>query len=1114
MIQVIASSSCRRRVALVVLALLLGLPAAPARAQELYGGVVGVVKDPQGGLLPGATVVLVNRDTGLKREVVTNAEGAYTFTNVQNGPYDVRVGMPGFREAVRVQVPVAVGQISRVDVSLEVGGFEQTVEVSAPVQLLQTDKADVRTEIKATEITNLPLNQYRNYQALINLVPGSLPGNMPNSETLLPQRSINFSVNGQSASANTTRTDGTNLQNAFLPTHQMYIPPAETIESVSIVAGSMDAEQGGASGAAITVTTKSGTNTFKGSAFDFFNNHRLNKSPYYFGRGAAPAKLPVTRQTIGGTLGGPIRTNQLFFFGAYEGYLSDRKDYLFRSVPDARLRNGDFGAALNTDGTMQQVYDPFTGSPVTGLGRSAFPGNIIPADRIHPIAKNLINTYYPLPNVDGTGAGGLTNNYREVLRSTTARHNFDLKLNWNRTGAHQLWTKASHMHSVVDDQHVFGVPNGDGDGGLVKVWQYTVGQTWTLGPALTLDSTVGLANMFTTAKTADYFQGRIGLEQLGIPGTNDQGAGDERYSGLPNFVTGFQALGNAAGFIPNTRDDRTISGGLNLTRFAGQHEFKGGYTFSQMTLNHWNPEGANPRGSFTFAQNATRTFGAGSQTANFYNQYAAFMLGLVGTANKSLQHRLFTVDEWQHAAYFRDRWTVTPKLTLDLGVRWEYYPVMGRADLGRGIERLDLETLQVLLGGIGGNSRSVGLDAAKDLFAPRLGAVYRLDELTVIRSGYGLTYDAKPWAENFNGRAQYPLAINSTFQTPAAASTFGWYNTIDRGIPLIVGPDLSSGRVALPNTVGMTTLSETADRRPRTHSWNVAFERRLPVASVNLAYVGNRTAEPYANINANAVRHLGGGAQDRPYFQGFGRQLGINVQTPYGKRTYHSLQLAVNRPLTDGLLVKGQYTFSRAWATGTSYELLLPEFQARNWAPQAGNRHHIVQMSFVYQLPWTSATSRGFARALINDWQVNGVVGAFTGTPFTVTADATLLNTPGNVMTADKVGDLTKVGKIGADGVFYDPAAFAQPACVCLGNTTINQFTGPGGWNLDFSIVRGFPLGASRRLETRIEATNVTNTPKFGNPNGNITSGDFMRIFSLDPAYGERQVRLALRFSF
>ena len=142
--------------------------------------------------------------------------------------------------------------------------------------------------------------------------------------------------------------------------------------------------------------------------------------------------------------------------------------------------------------------------------------------------------------------------------------------------------------------------------------------------------------------------------------------------------------------------------------------------------------------------------------------------------------------------------------------------------------------------------------------------MYRLNDLTVVRSGYGLTYDARPWAENFNGRAQYPLAINSNFQPPAAAANFGWYGTLEQGLPLIVGPDLSSGRVPLPNTVTMTTLADTADRRPKTHSWNVAFERRLPIASVNIAYVGNHSVEPYANLNANAVQHLGGGAQDRP----------------------------------------------------------------------------------------------------------------------------------------------------------------------------------------------------------------------------------------------------------
>ena len=1087
-------------------------------AQELYGSVVGVVKDAQGGVLPGTAVVIVNRNTGLKREATTNHEGGYSFTNLPGGAYDVRVTMTGFREAVRSNVPLAVGQISRVDVLLEVGGVAEVVEVTSELQLLQTDKADTRTELKPTEITNLPLNQYRNYQMLLNLVPGSQPGYNAFSETLLPQGTLNMIMGGQDGTQQTTRNDGTNLVNAFLPAAQVYIPPAETIESVNIVTGSMDAESGGASGAAVSVITKSGTNQLRGSAFIFYNNDRLNATPYYFGRGAAPQKLPMDRQVVGGTLGGPIARNKLFYFGSYEGYMSDTDLFTFYSVPDQALRRGDFSNALNANGTLQGIYDPMSAILTTPVaGRAQFPGNVIPANRIHPIARTILDTYYPLPNVEGSGAGGLTNNYRMTQRNTTDRHNFDGKVNWNRTSANQIWGKVSHMDARVNDRHVFPFPTTAEAGAQTDVFNYATGQTWTVGSTLTMDGSLGYATMYTSAASPDTFMGMLGL-QLGIPNTNDQGLGDDRYAGLPRFNTGFSAIGDAVGFIPTTRDDSTLSGSFNLTKVSGQHELKAGYSMTYMTLEHWNPEGANPRGQFDFATNATRTFGTGAQTGNFYNQYAAFLLGLVGTANRSLQWELFTVREWQHALYFRDRWNVNPRFTLDLGVRWEYYPIMNRAD--RGMERLDLDTLDVLLGGIGGVPQSVGLDPANDQFAPRIGGVYRIDDNTVVRSGYGLAFESRPWAQNFRGHASYPLAINSNFNPPASESQFGWFGTLDQGLPFVQGPDTSSGRVRLPNTVGMTSPSLDAGRRPRTHSWNVAFERRLPFFSVDVAYVGNKSVDMRQNINHNPVRTLGGGNTDRPYFQSHGRQIAISVSTPYARRTFQSFQIGINRPMSKGLLLKGHYTWSRGWTEGTNYEL--PEFQDLNWQRQgvgaqgaAGIRDHNVQLAFVYQLPWTSEGSSGIMRQIINDWQVSGVLGLLSGEPFTVTADATALNTPGNTMTADLVGNVTKIGDIGAEGFYYDPSAWAQPSCsLCLGNTVLNQFTGPGVVNLDLAISRSFPFGATRRLEARIEGSNVTDTPKFGSPTSSITSGDFMRVFSLNPRYTERQIRLSLRFSF
>ena len=1109
----------RNFVRLAIGVFVLSVPASrPATAQTL-GSIVGVVKDTQGSHVPGATVTIVNKETNLTRDTITDPQGAYSFLNVLAGHYDVKVALQGFSEAVMSSLPVTMGQISRADMTLQVGALTETVTVKSEAELLQTDKADVHTEIGSEEITNLPLNQFRNYQALVVLVPGSLPPTFQNAETDTPQRTLLVTVNGQSGASNTTLTDGSRNVNIGMPYHMLYVPPAETIETVNITTGSMDAEQGMAAGAAITVTTKSGTNIFKGSAFEFFNDKTLNADPYYFGRGAVPAKLPVQRHTVGGTLGGPIVRNKLFFFGSYEGYLSRREQYVFYNVPDAALRAGDFSNALNTNGTLQRIYDPMSGDLSTGNGRLQFNNNVIPASRFNATAVRLLQMY-PLPNVEGTGAGGLTNNYRTQQRATTDRHNYDAKLNWNRTRAHQLWGKFSMMNALVDDLFTFPIGASDDDGGHTDVYQITAGHTWSLTPTLLLDGSFGTSIEDQFVSSPDFRLGNIGLD-LGIPGTNDQGRNDARYAGLPQFSTGFTALGGTPTWSPIYRDARTISYSTNITKIAGRHDLKGGYFGNHLGMENWQPERANPRGSFTFATNATRTFGTGSQTGNFYNQYAAFLLGLVNTAGKSYQYEDFTTREFQHALYFRDRWTVNEKITLDLGLRWEYYPIMKRRN--RDLEILDLNTLEVLLGGVGGNPKNAGLTPSKDDFMPRIGVVYRLNEKTVLRTGYGSTKDARGMSaqEAFRGDFSYPLVLNASFTPPAAAANFGWYGTLDQGIPMLIGPNLSAGRMPLPSTVTMQTAVPSTTERGTTHSWNVAVERRLPFFSVDAAYVGNKMVGGLVPINANPVLHIGGGATDRPYFPRFGRQLAINLFQPYQKSTYHALQVGVTRPFTNGLLLKGHYTFSRARSlgpalgSGPNYSTPVPEAQDRNWARANTDRPHTLTMSFVYQLPWQSGDGGGsLLRTIVNDWQVNGIFMAFSGSPFTVTADGTALNTPGNTQTADLVGTVTKVGEIGAAGFYFDPAAWAQPEGVRFGNTRINQFRGPGGWNLDMSVFRTVPIGGRRRLELRVEGSNITNTFKFGNPQGSITNADFMRIFGLYNAFAERQVRLGARFSF
>jgi hypothetical protein len=1092
--------------------------ASPAHAQIIYGGLTGAVTDSTGATVPGATVTITHKETNLSRESVTNETGIYSFTNVQAGTYDATVSMSGFREFVKTDVPVSVNQISRVDVRLEVGALAETVTVQSEAELLQTDKADVHTELKAAEITALPLNQFRNYQALVNLVPGATPGVFQNAETDTPARSLSTNVNGQNRNNNGTRTDGATNLNIWLPHHNVYVSPAETIDTVNISTNNFDAEQGMAGGAAVTVITKSGTNQFKGSAFEFFNSDKLNATPYFFGNDpdGKPPKLPITRNIYGGTLGGPIQRNRLFFFGSFEGYRQDLRRFNFFNVPNAPLRAGDFSNARNTNGTLQVIYDPLTGNP-DGTGRTPFPNNVIPPERLDPIALKLLQLY-PLPNSGGTGAGNLTQNYSREEQRTTDRDNYDVKVNFNRTAAHQIWGKFSMLDAVVDDLTYYLGPdtNSEEDGGFTKVYMVTAGQTWTLGPTLVWDTTVGFSRQDQKAFGADFFQGNFGLDTLGIPGTNDQGTGNPRYAGYPQFATGFSTLGNADTWTPVWRDERVTSVSTNLTKVLGRHDMRAGYSMNFLHLDHWQPEVDNPRGRFEFSGNTTALRG-GSQTANFYNTYASFLLGLVSNARKSVQNELLTGREWQHGLFIRDRWQVNPNFTLDLGLRWEYYPIMRRAD--RGIETVDLDTLEVLLGGKGGNPMDLGLEAGKDNFAPRVGAIYRLNDSNVFRAGYGVTYNPLPWTRPLRGR--YPLTIAANFQQN---QPFSYYSTLGQGIPLITGPDLESGRFPLPPSVDMRTPIPGDIDRGTIQSWNVAYERRLPLdIAVDVAYVGARGDGGYMVLDINAPQTIGGGNQSRPYAS-MGRFLALDSFESGLETRYHSLQIAINRPFTKGLLLKGAYTLSRAENMadddGVGVSFNSPSEFHRNMALAGFDRTHNFHMGFVYQLPWQSNGSYGNVfRTIINDWQLNGTFAAFSGTPFTVTANGAVVNMPGNTQTADLVGDVRKVGEIGASGTYYDTSAWAQPQGVRFGNTGRNQFRGPGAVNLDMSMFRAFPLGGTRRLEFRVEAANVTNTPKFVNPNGDVNSGNFMRILgtfgtATSGAYFERTIRFGLRFSF
>jgi hypothetical protein len=1088
----------------VLLALATTLPD-PAHAQVLYGSIIGNVADSSRAPVPGATVTITHRGTNLSRESTTTADGTYRFVNVPPGNYRVRVALAGFKESVKENVPVSANAISRVDIGLEVGQLTETVTVQSEQKLLQTDSGSLTAELKSKEITSLPLGNYRNYQTLLNLVPGTSPAAFQNAVTDTPARALSTNVNGTARNNNNTRLDGTTNVFIWLPHHAVYVAPAETVETVNISTDNFDAEQGMAGGAAVTVLTKSGTNEFHGSAFALHENEKL-RARNFFNPGD---KIASHRNIDGATLGGPILKNKLFFFAAWEGTFEATTNTRTATVPTAAIRSGDFSGFGTT------IYDPATGN-ADGSGRTPFPGNRIPASRMSPIALAL-QSRLPLPNLSG-----VSGNYTGTGPINLKRNNFDGKLNYNIGSAAQVWAKYSQMNATVTSDMWLGNPQnggagsygfGDGSGvGDTKVKLGTIGTTWTITPHLVLDGTIGMTRFDQECIPPDIGT-NFGTDIFHIPGTNGDGlsGGDPRTSGMPSFfVSGYADFGGVDGWTPLYRHDRSQNFSSNLTWTASKHDVRFGVDIVRMELNHWQPEqGVGPRGGFRFTGGATALGPNGSPDQ--FNAYAQFLLGLTTTAEKSVQYEILTGREWQYGLYFRDRWQVTNDLTLSLGLRWEAYPLMTRKD--RGIELYDEKTNKVLLGGLGGNPKNLGIKVKHPHFLPRIGAAYRIGEDNVLRGGYGITVSPIPFSRPLRGF--YPLTISQTFR---GSSDFVPFGTLASGIPLFGGPDLSSGAVDLPGTADMGSPYADHVNRGYIQSWNLTYERRLPAHfSLATGYVGTLTTHQLGFYDINAAG-AGQGQEGQPLFPKFGRTATLWRYDGYLSGNYHALQIALNRPFTNGLFVKGAYTWSKAmnrqdddgWDAITFNH---PSVLSKNYGPAGYDRTHMFQLGFVAELPGGKNGS-GPLNAIVRNWTLNGIFSYVTGRPFTLTASGASVNAPGNGQTPDQVKAVDKLGGIGPGHPYYDPTAFAPITEARFGNVGRNTLRMPPARNLDLSLFRRFPI-RKFQLEARIEAFNVTNTPHFNNPDfidKSVNSSGFLTITGADP--DERQIRLGLRLQF
>jgi hypothetical protein len=1083
---------------------LLLLCPAVVTAQAITGTLLGDVRDGAGLAIPGATVTVTETNTNIVTTAVTNESGHYILSNLRSGVYRVEAELAGFKKVVRQGVEVKVNTTMRVDLPLAVGEIEESVTVVGETPLLQTDRVDTGRLIEAAQIQNVPLGFNRNFQSALITVPGATRPFRPHSEFFNAQDSLATNVNGQSRLANNVQLEGVdNNQRTGLLT--VLIPSAEAIETVSVSTSMYDAEFGRAGGAITNVTLKSGTNDLNGSVFGFGNTEATMSSGYF-----SHVKPPTEYLQTGFTLGGPIQRDRIFFFGDYQHTLDNLGRTTRAAIPPMAFRNGDFSGAPTT------IYDPATGNP-DGTGRQPFPGNVIPADRISPIARAILANL-PSPNLDA--APGQINFQAPYVREKTT-DSFDAKVNYQLTSADQLSARLSFMRPEIFDPPVFGELGGGGKEfagrGTVTTYSTAANYTRTWSDTLIMEARFGLSYYQNQAVSAG--DGLLTAEQVGIRGANI----DEWTSGLTQIdITGFN--NPVVGFsnsLPWDRSERTTQFAAVFTKLKGNHTIKFGEDFrhNREFLLQTQDNGGS-RGRYQFRAPQTAIPGDAAAQNGFANAFASFLIDRPAGIGRDLR----VVDPGtRHSAFFtfiQDKWQVTPRLTVDLGLRHEYYtPFVGLGDQG-GLSNYDPATNTLRVAGYGDVSDSVDVESYFWNFAPRAGVSFRLNDKTVVRGGYGVS--TIPFPDN-SYAYNFPVKQNNQFDPP---NTFAPAGSMQNGFPDPIVAEIPANGVidaSVPSLRNQRYFFVPSDLREGSlHSWNVAFQRELPGRwTAEVAYVGNRGHDILATFNMNAGMVLGADNAGRPLFQQFGRTAEVTTWVPV-KTEYHALQAKVDRRFSNGLLVTTSYTLGRGknYSDGDSNGAIqTPADIERSWARTNQDRLHNFVLSWVYQLP-LGPTRRwlqeGALSHILGGWQVGGFFAAQSGLPILFQANGATLRAPGNTQRPNASGTPEVLGGIGAGNLWFDTSVFSAPAQDTWGNVRRNDLLdGPGYRNVDLTIAKLFTLPRGMRGEFRIDAFNAFNMPNFqleeeNRTLGNAVFGQITRVIDNN----ERLVRFGVKVTF
>ncbi len=1103
------------------------LPAAPAAAQAVYGSIAGSVNDISGAAVPGVSVTITSLERKTEEIVISNASGRYLKERLLPGTYSVRAELTGFKPKAVSRVVVNLDAQTKIDITLEVGGLAEEITVnSAEGQLLKTDRADVATTFEAKQVTDLPLLD-RNFTKLILLTPGTQRQNWNHAASENPQGSIQTQVNGQTFAGTGYQLDGTDNRDPILGI-LVINPNLEAIGETKITSQNYDAEFGQAIAGVVSVQTKSGTNEFHGAAFEFLQRDKFQaRNPFTQPDRPDPVTgrvLPETkRDQFGGALGGPIVKNKFFFFADYQGTRSTVGGSKLLTVPTAAARLGDLSAyGVN-------IFDPRTGTPSQ---RQQFLGNVIPSNRLSPQALAVLQLI-PLPNAPGRD-NGTRDNFIAQGSELFNNDSGDVRLDGRLSDSLNIFARYSYARYDIDGPQAFG-PGGGSElvslGGLSKVRNHSVaaGADFTINATTVLDVRIGFFKYGVDVLPNDF--GTTPARDAGIPGLNL----DDFSSGLPfmELNGGTQQMRFGSGLdagrcnCPLAEHEKQAQVVANLTKLFGNHTVKFGVDVRR-AYNLRVPSDAHRSGQLFFEAAGTQgPTGGGMGLATFLLGDVQRMVRFV-SPNTNARER-----QWRHFYYIQDTWRVTPKLTLNYGLRADILNPQTVNEAGNG-GWLDTDTGEIRVGGVGDINLAGNVENTVN-WAPRLGVTYQINPKTVIRAGYGRSYDIGVFGSTFGHTVTQNLPV-------LAIQDLNPPNSFDRVFTLAEGPSApvfpavpSNGRFPLPNGISARVLP-LKQKLSHVDAYNVTLQRELtPTLSAEVAYVGNRGLgfqgdNPAANFNQPTIEGFGTLSQNqrRPFFSRFGWTQGLDFFSNTGKSRYNALQAKLTRRLSGGYSLITHYTLQTHKNNDPDYFFVDPDV---GFGPANFIRKHVYVLAGTAELPFGKGKRYGSdasraADLILGGWQVNANVTIQSGLPFNVEyrdRGADRDTGPGR---PNLIGDPTPGSGDGLSSPYFNVtpigsagSAFGRPAKGTFGDLPRNELRGPGWWNVDASLFKRFNLKGRTSLEFRIEAQNVFNHVNLGNPNaeigvpGNLNpSAGF--ITGVAPNHFQRNLQFGFKLAF